>query len=794
MLIHGLAGMGKSTLASRFLQHHRQLPSERVTRYDFYERAYFADFLRGVGGYYELAPEGEDAAAFRTALLRALLDEPEERVIVLENFEIALDAEDRIADEHIRYVLEGLIQGQSKVRLLITSLQMPNLGRYKMRLHQPLPTGLAGLPRADADKLLVGLDLSEEEKAAVYDLLGGHPTAVGLLAALLQDPFEILPLGKLIPQLQTLRGRVGGTPFLEEVTAELLDRLYQQLSPAEQALLHHMAILRRPFAPDFLGEVAGLGLTALRPLFAQLGRKALLGAQEAGLWDLPPLVRASLLNQMTAEAKQASHLWAAVAYHERDQAHFTGNWQTPTDLHDVLEAAYHYLLAEREETALELWQAVSYSLQTSNWQQYRAGDYATVAAVLQQAITAHEELPDELQHKTQLGKWYFHWAMSLRRMGDSVEEVRPLLVKATHLAPNNPKPWQAWGLLEKQEGNFERARELFEQGIAADPHHAPLWQAWGLLEKEVGNITRARELFEQGTAADPHHAPLWQAWGLLEKEVGNITRARELFEQGTAANSHHTPSLYAWGLLEKEAGNLVRARELFERGTTADPYYAPLWQTWGLMEKEAGNITRARELFEQGTTANPYYAPLWQTWGLLEKQAGNLVKARELFERGIVADSKHAPIWQVWGTMEKEIKNNEKAREYLIKAIQYESKPFYRIKAYIALGQIAFEERDYALAEREYRAALREQYHHLPALTGLADALTRQQKREEAEKIYQQALTTKGELWEHARAHGQYAILLTYDQRTTEAIAQFEASLALHENNYYRQQLDKLRP
>ncbi|MBK8431194.1 MAG: hypothetical protein IPL28_07830 [Chloroflexi bacterium] len=109
-------------------------------------------------------------------------------------------------------MLEGLIQGQSKVRLLITSLQMPNLGRYKMRLHQPLPTGLAGLPRADADKLLVGLDLSEEEKAAVYDLLGGHPTAVGLLAALLQDPFEILPLGELIPQLQTLRGQVGALP------------------------------------------------------------------------------------------------------------------------------------------------------------------------------------------------------------------------------------------------------------------------------------------------------------------------------------------------------------------------------------------------------------------------------------------------------------------------------------------------------------------------------------------------------------------------------------------------------
>ncbi|MBK8431195.1 MAG: hypothetical protein IPL28_07835 [Chloroflexi bacterium] len=74
-----------------------------MTRYDFYERAYFADFLRGAWvGITNSPPRERTAAAFRTALLRALLDEPE-RVIVLENFEIALDAEDRIADEHIRY-------------------------------------------------------------------------------------------------------------------------------------------------------------------------------------------------------------------------------------------------------------------------------------------------------------------------------------------------------------------------------------------------------------------------------------------------------------------------------------------------------------------------------------------------------------------------------------------------------------------------------------------------------------------------------------------------------------------
>ncbi|MBK8431191.1 MAG: hypothetical protein IPL28_07815 [Chloroflexi bacterium] len=77
------------------------------------------------------------------------------------------------------------------------------------------------------------------------------------------------------------------------------------------------------------------------------------------------------------------------------------------------------------------------------------------------------------------------------------------------------------------------------------------------------------------------------------------------------------------------------------------------------------------------------------------------------------------------------------------------------------------------LAEREYRAALQEQYHHLPALTKLGRCPNPPAKTRGAEKIYQQALTTKGELWEHARAHGQYAIFLTYNQRAAPTIAQW---------------------
>jgi hypothetical protein len=43
----------------------------------------------------------------------------------------------------------------------------------------------------------------------------------------------------------------------------------------------------------------------------------------------------------------------------------------------------------------------------------------------------------------------------------------------------------------------------FIDGTEADPSHAHVWQAWALLERDEGNVAKARELFQKGTEADP---------------------------------------------------------------------------------------------------------------------------------------------------------------------------------------------------------------------------------------------------------------------------------------------------
>ncbi|MDD5059345.1 MAG: SIR2 family protein [Sideroxydans sp.] len=271
-----------------------------------------------------------------------------------------------------------------------------------------------------------------------------------------------------------------------------------------------------------------------------------------------------------------------------------------------------------------------------------------------------------------------------------IEAARLLFRSGTDADPYDAHTWQAWALMEKEQGNVGKlteeytARWMFKRGTDADPHDAPTWQAWALMEKEQGNVGKlteeytARWMFKRGTDADPHDAHTWQAWALMEKEQGNVGKlteeytARWMFKRGTDADPHNAPLWQAWALMEKEQGNVGKlteeytARWMFKRGTDTDPNHAPLWQAWALMEKEQGNVGKlseeytARWMFKRGTDADPHDAHTWQAWALMEKEQGNVGKlseeytARWMFKRGTDADPHNAPTWQAWALMELE--------------------------------------------------------------------------------------------------------------------------------------------
>ena len=68
-----------------------------------------------------------------------------------------------------------------------------------------------------------------------------------------------------------------------------------------------------------------------------------------------------------------------------------------------------------------------------------------------------------------------------------------------------------------QERNFAKARQYFEGALVADPTHSAAYHAWGMMERQVGDWERARTLFLEGIqkcALSSSCFMLWRACSL----------------------------------------------------------------------------------------------------------------------------------------------------------------------------------------------------------------------------------------------------------------------------------------
>ena len=288
------------------------------------------------------------------------------------------------------------------------------------------------------------------------------------------------------------------------------------------------------------------------------------------------------------------------------------------------------------------------------------------------------------------------WANLAVKRGN-VTLARKLFDAAIVANNKHAAAYHGWGLMEKIQGNFARARDIWIRGIdATRPDGSPylyqslavlaadlnkpdearrwfregtlgttgreshaIWHAWACMEVKQGSDENIiRQLFQKGLQSSPKSRYTYLSWALWEKSLGNVDQARQLFKKGTSLNRSDAALPQAWALMEESLGRVDDARKLFRKASRADPKHLYVWQAWGCMEQRANNIEEARELFQQGVWAAPPRAKdtslIFQAWALLEQSEGNIELARELFKCAIKADPASEPSWLAWAQMEED--------------------------------------------------------------------------------------------------------------------------------------------
>lgn len=263
-----------------------------------------------------------------------------------------------------------------------------------------------------------------------------------------------------------------------------------------------------------------------------------------------------------------------------------------------------------------------------------------------------------------------------------LDHVRGLFEEAMLLDPRHGPVYNAYGNIEVQSGEIERARTVFQRGVAAGcSDAASVYHGYGKLELALGNVETARLILERGlekvkakaATTDSTHTErgkfLSHTLGILELNSNRPAIALEIFQHGIHRCGNSSRLLLGAALSEMKLGKEDAARSLFERSVSVDKKHAQAWQAWGVMETKAGNFKQASSLFQCGLKSCPSHGALWHGYAALEIKKDNIQNARVLYAAGIQKAPNHISLYQGWALLELRQGKYEDAKKLITEAL-----------------------------------------------------------------------------------------------------------------------------
>ena len=518
LLIQGLGGVGKTTLARGFLQWLRE--TDGLGKGGFWFT--FQD-IRSAEYVFNRMGEALFGPQFITAEMVAKLDELAEVfrenrfLIVWDNFEVVrgipgtavaatLSGEDQAL---LKTFLAKLRGGQTKV--IITSRSDEAWLEFTNRYEIPLG-GLQGEERWDYCEVILRdlgltIDRQDADLVTLMDLLGGHPLAMRVILPRLAK----LKAAALIQALQSNLSALGpsGDPAQDKLFATL--RFAEQSLPDDlRPLLVPLALHERFVVASYLEimakQVDPSWTRADRPLPRRLAVAGLLNDQGQGVFEMHPALTGFLRATRPPEASDESgERWSRAFV---DLMGTLADQLAPRELHEqrvpffLHGAHFHVALGEAERLGMDL-------------------DYA----MLVQSLAAHAQNTRNFQEAAHL---FERLATSGKSHGDAKIEAGAY----HHL-----------GMIAQERRDFTSAEQWYLKSLAikekqGDEHGAAItYHELGIIAQEQRDFAGAEQWYRKSLAIKEKQgnendaAITYHCLGMIAEEQRDFATAEQWYRK-----------------------------------------------------------------------------------------------------------------------------------------------------------------------------------------------------------------------------------------------------------------------
>jgi tetratricopeptide (TPR) repeat protein/DNA-binding MarR family transcriptional regulator len=491
IVIKGIAGIGKTTLAAKIIDNYVQKNTRSLFWYKFHEwdtlRSILTDFAEF------LSHIGKEKLKFHLKQ-KPSIELPEIRRILEAEFE---GQKAILVFDDFQKISENLKQFFS---MLIEILDLKILENINVMILTRGPTGfydrrevainklvaeleLSGLGSKESKQLLNVKDIEDSEFDKIYKITEGHPLTIELIGIHITEKASTGETNRIDSKLNI------GELFKDQhdINKYIHEEIFQRLSKPEKKLLGFISVFRYPIQPESLFIDDEIDYETID----NLTMKSLLSETTSG-YDLHELIKEFFYRRLTPQAKAQYHNEAANYYSSEVLLdNKKGTIDLPETTNSILESQYHFLQTGKYEASGKL--AAKYG-EILIGKGFTEEFYALLINLSSERVTK-DAWPELLIHKGHILTINGDWEAALDCYQESLEWCEKYEINCS-LA----RAYNAVGVIHFRKGDFEEAMKYYMKGLDVaepegdDQNIAKLSSNIALIHWSNGNLDQAIEL------------------------------------------------------------------------------------------------------------------------------------------------------------------------------------------------------------------------------------------------------------------------------------------------------------